>query len=487
MSLGWFHTKSRNPICQQKYRFAHVALAPFTNEISSLRIDKKRLESNAMKTVGSHLRVGMVPWIIRSLLLGAVVGPAITLLTFLVGLATDIRLENPLLLLAIPLGAGATALLYHKLGTHLQNGGDQVIMMINQGIIDIVHPSSIGYQTDQQQHSSDIPQKMAPLLYLNVFISHLVGASAGKEGAGVQIGASIGSYLECFENRFFPSKNTKCRITRKGVWLISGAGAAFSALFGAPVAGTLFGLQFSSPRVNRTDAILPCFLSAWTAWLVSTHLGIATLHPVAVQQFPIDEITMALIGLLAIGFGLMSRLFCYLAHTVRMLLHRWFSNPFARAFASGSALLAVSGVIAYCTGSTEYNGLSCELITEAGLGETETEAPILKMILTVMTIGCGFAGGEIIPLMVIGATAGAAVAPLLSIPFPAMAMFGSIGMLSAATNLPIACFALGLELFGYGHPFSLFLVCAVAYIASGKKGIYEKQMNPISIDETWEV
>jgi H+/Cl- antiporter ClcA len=430
---------------------------------------------------------GLIPWTIRSILLGLAVGPVIFFLTRTVEVATKLRNTYPWLILGIPLGALITAILYEKLGHYLKDGNNQVINLINQGIIDIAHPTSIGYKGDQENHSNRISTKMAPLLFLNTFITHLVGASGGKEGVGVQVGASIGSYLGCFEAHFFPKRSIKLQSHHREVWLISGAGAAFGALFNAPIAGTLFGLQFSSPRVNRTDALLPCFISSTTACLISQAMNIHTLKPLKAEAFGLDAENMVVLIVLALIFGLTSKLFCYLIHLTKLILKTITTNPIKQVLIPSFLLLGLSLGIYIATGSFQYNGMSTGLITQAALGTSSKVAPLLKLLLTTLTIGCGFAGGEVIPIMVIGATTGALFAPFCSIPLSSMVMLGAIGMLSGATKLPLACFILGLELFGYGNPLSLFLVCCIAYIASGKTGIYEKQIAPVSIDETWEV
>ena len=426
-------------------------------------------------------------WTLRSLILGLVIGPVIALLSKAVGIVSSFRETYPVLVLALPLGAFITALLYQKVGPYLKEGGSQVIDMINQGILDIAHPTSIGYKTDQCVHSSNISTKMAPLLFISTCITHLVGASGGKEGVGVQIGASIGSYLNRFEAYVFNSENSTATIKQKGIWLISGAGAAFGALFNAPIAGTLFGMQFSSPRVNRTDAMLPCLISSFTACIVSQALNTCTLMPVKAEAFNVDTKTLLILTALAVIFGLASRLFCYIIHKTKEILAKITPNPYKKVLISSFLLLLCSLAIYALTGSFQYNGLSTDLIIQAELGNSSLAAPFLKLLLTALTIGAGFMGGEVIPILVIGATFGSLFTSFLSIPVSALSMFGAIGMLSGSTKLPLACFVLGLELFGFGNPVPLFLVCSIAYIASGKLGIYEKQIVPQVIGESWDV
>lgn len=436
-----------------------------------------------MKAVLMRYKNRTLTWVLRSLLLGGAVGLVISALTLAVGACSSLRQEHLWLIFFIPTGAVLTALLYAKLGPYLKDGASQVIQMINLGIIDIAHPSAIGFKQDPSSHYSKISTKMAPLLFLNTCITHLVGASGGKEGVGVQIGASIGSNLYRLERFLLYPKGASLDMKQQGIWLISGAGAAFGALFNAPVAGTLFGLQFSSPRENRTDALLPCLLCSVTACLLGQGLGVHTFRPLQVAPFPLSVKTLLALCAMAIAFGLSSRIFCLAVNHTKSLFARIGGSLLLRALVASSCLMGATLLIYAFTGSFQYNGLSMDLIVQAQQGTTGIGAPFLKLLLTALTLGSGFVGGEVIPILVIGATSGSLLASLTHIPVSAMAMFGSIGMLSGSTKLPLSCFVLGLELFGYANPLPLFLVTSLSYVASGRLGIYEKQILPERIKD----
>lgn len=417
-------------------------------------------------------------WVLRAIILGLAVGSVISAFTFAIVAATSLRRIYPWLVVCIPVGAVLTALLYEKIGPYLRDGADQVIQMINLGILNIAHPSSLGFKKDPSSHYNKISTKMAPLLFLNTFITHVVGASGGKEGAGVQIGASIGSNLNRLERRLL---GTPLDLKEHGIWLISGAGAAFGALFNAPVAGTLFGMQFSSPRDNRMDALLPCLVSSFTACLLGQALKVPTLKPLAVQPFPLTIKNLIVLCVMGILFGLASRLFCLCIHATKNLVSNIKTHVYLRVLIPSISLLAVTFILYSLKGTFAYNGLSLHLITQAQQGNVTLADPLLKLLFTALTLASGFIGGEVIPILVIGSTTGALLASCTSIPVSAMAMFGAIGMLSGSTKLPLACFILGLELFGYGNPLSLFLVTSLSFVASGKIGIYEKQIKPETI------
>lgn len=177
--------------------------------------------------------------------------------------------------------------------------------------------------------------------------------------------------------------------------------------------------------------------------------------------------------LVSILFGLISRLFCILIHQVRRTTARLTPNPYLRSLFSSSLLLAASLLIYLLHGSFEFNGLSTHLIKDAALGTTGALSPLYKFVLTILTIASGFIGGEVVPILVIGATTGSLVAATFGLSTATFSILGAVGMLSGATKLPLACFALGLELFGFSNPTMLFFVCAVSYFISGPASIYK--------------
>ena len=98
-----------------------------------------------------------------------------------------------------------------------------------------------------------------------------------------------------------------------------------------------------------------------------------------------------------------------------------------------------------------------------------------KLLLTVVTLGFGYKGGEVTPLFVIGATLGAALAPFLALPVDLLAALGFIAVFAAAANTPLACILMGIEIFG-GAPLHLIAICTiVTYTLTGHRGIYLAQ------------
>src|SRR5205085_3929259 len=102
-----------------------------------------------------------------------------------------------------------------------------------------------------------------------------------------------------------------------------------------------------------------------------------------------------------------------------------------------------------------------------------------KILFTAITLSCGFKGGEVTPLFFIGAALGNALARLTGAPVDLFAGLGFVAVFAGATNTPLACTIMGIELFGgssdllsSGFVVYLAVACFVSYLISGHSGIY---------------
>ena len=111
-------------------------------------------------------------WFALSLISGIIVGIIIALFLKSLQYATNFRENNSWMLYLLPFGGALVSYLYAKYGKDSSKGNNLIIERINKG-------------------KGDIPLRMAPLVFFGTFVTHLFGGSAGREGTGVQIGASI--------------------------------------------------------------------------------------------------------------------------------------------------------------------------------------------------------------------------------------------------------------------------------------------------------
>jgi H+/Cl- antiporter ClcA len=303
---------------------------------------------------------------------------------------------------------------------------------------------------------------MAPFVLFSTLITHLFGGSAGREGTAVQMGASLAAQL---------GKRWSLDAANVRILLICGVAGGFASVFGTPLAGAVFSLEWLFRRKIDPNSIFPAFWSAFTAyWVCDWVWGIGHTAYVIPEVAPPTLINLAWMIPAGIAFGLAARLFIETGHLVTTVFNR-ISYPPLRPLIGG---ILVAGIV-YLTGAYTYIGLGIPRIVEA----FETPVPwydfLAKTGLTGLTLGSGFKGGEVTPLFFTGATLGNALATYIPLPLALLAGCGFVGVFAGATNTPLASTLMGMELFGLEAGIYLGIACLVAFIFSGKGSIYTSQ------------
>lgn len=359
--------------------------------------------------------------------------------------ATNTRNSNNWLVFTLPVAGLIVGALYHYVGRGLERGTNLVIDQIHS-------------------HSEWIPFRLTPLIFGASVISHVAGGSTGREGAALQFAAGVTDPI---------SKRLKLPPADRSLMLITAIAGGFGSVFGVPVTGAVFALEVQRVGRVRYDALVPAFVASFVGDAVVRGLGV---HHTRYPLFP--SVTwnwemggrVAAFGLVA---GLVALLFVQLTRTVKKIAATYISWYPARPLVGGIIL----AVLVLACGWRDYQGLSIPLAVEAMNGSAAGQWGT-KLLLTSLTIGSGFVGGEFIPLFVIGALAGASYAHITGANIVLFAMVGAVAVLAGATNAPLACTLLGIELFG-GNGIVLFAIaCAAAYATSGHTGIYHAQ--PVS-------
>ncbi len=403
---------------------------------------------------------------IRGLLTGIVAAPLITLFANTIAFAGKVNSEFPFIVLFLPIGALIITFIYRKAGDKYKKATvyaiDEIQASENQKL----------NLAESQNTEAEVSPIMGLIGFFTSTFSHMLGASVGKEGVGVQLGLSAGSLLSIGERKLFRKNNADA----SSYYLMAGASAAFGALFGSPISGVLFGIQFASPSFTRLDALMPCIVSSYTATALSRVLGIHILTIPAITALEVNSSNILSVALFALIIGLISRFFCFSLKRFSELNNR-ISKESAYKSSIFPAIIALLIIIAnyYLTNSFAYNGLSAQLLYSSISDSIPLYAFIVKALLVILSISAGFIGGEVVPLLVVGSAIGYTAASILSLPTSSFAALGALGMLSGGTNLPLVCFALGLELFHYPDPTLLFIAVTVAYVTSGNEGIYAHQ------------
>ncbi len=332
------------------------------------------------------------------------------------------------------------------------------------GIYRILHVEGIGtnHILKHVQTGQELKFGLLPAIFSSTILTHLVGGSAGREGAALQMGGTIGYSV----GKALHLDSADLRATT-----MIGMSAFFSALFGTPLGATVFVLEVISVGKLYHAAFLPCFISSLTAFWLSTLLGVEpTRFQVAVPAA--DPVLLLKVAGLGVLCAFVSVLFCWGIHQVEHVLEKGVPNPWLRAAAGGAVLLVLSLLLQ--TG--DYNGAGMGIITKAiEGGEAKPLAFLLKLLFTAITLGAGFKGGEVVPSFFVGATFGCVVGPLLGIPAGFAAAVGLIAVFCGAVNCPLASTVLAVELFGAAGILFYALACGISYVLSGYSGLYSSQ------------
>jgi H+/Cl- antiporter ClcA len=252
--------------------------------------------------------------------------------------------------------------------------------------------------------------------------------------------------------------------------LIAAIAGGFGAVFGVPVAGAVFALEVQAIGRVRYEALVPALTASVVGNLVVEALGFD--HAVQPQlDVGLDAWLLARVALAGLAFGLTGAAFAELAHLIKRATAHVIAWPPLRLVVGGVGVVGLALVF-----GTEYCGLSLPLI-ELGLAGVPLGFDVfaLKLLFTALTLGSGFPGGEVTPLFVIGTTLGAALATPLGLPVTLVAAVGFVAVFAGASNTPLACTIMGVEIFGSGAAVPLAVGCVVAYVFSSHRGIYPSQ------------
>jgi len=389
---------------------------------------------------GLYIRA-ILKWVPVAVVVGALCGVIGSVFHIGVHHATELRAEFPWLLWCLPI-LGLAVVAFYKM-THTEGQG-------TNDIIDAVHEGKM------------LSIWLLPAIFIGTTLTHLGGGSAGREGAALQMGGTIGQHV----GRMFRLDDRDLRTAT-----MTGMAAFFAALFGTPLAATVFAIVVISVGIMYHAAFIPCLTASLVAYGISVLMGVEpTRFTVAVPQ---PETWMFMrVAVLAVLCALVSVLFCEVLHLAEHKVKRYLPNPWVRVLVGGVAVVALT----YLCGTTDYNGAGMEVITAAvEQGTVRPGAFLLKILFTAITLAVGFKGGEVVPSFFVGATFGCLVGPYLGIPAGFAAAVGLVAVFCGATNTPLASTFLAVELFGSAGLLYFALACGISYMLSGYSGLYNSQ------------
>ncbi|MEG1989107.1 MAG: chloride channel protein [Oscillibacter sp.] len=383
----------------------------------------------------------LIKWLVLAVVTGVCCGIMGSLFHIGVARATALRGEFPWLLWCLPLFGLAIVGLYKLTRTEGQGTND---------IIDAVH------------RGKALSFWLLPAIFFSTILTHLGGGSAGREGAALQMGGDIGYHV----GHLFGMDDRDIRIAT-----LCGMAAFFSALFGTPLAATMFAIMVISIGVLYHAALIPCLTASLVAFWISTEMGVEPTRFTVVMP-ALDAWLMLKTAALAGLCALVSIAFCNTIHLFERQMQKRIPNPWIRVAAGGLAVIALTQLL----GTTDYNGAGMESILRAVEGgQAYPAAFALKILFTAVTLSAGFKGGEVVPSFFIGATFGCVMGPLLGLPAEFAAAIGLVSVFCGAVNCPVASIFLALELFGDGGLLYFAMACGISYMLSGYNGLYSSQ------------
>ncbi len=397
-------------------------------------------KENIKKYAPDFLRVTVL-----SLLVGAACGLIGTLFVKSISFVTTLRENNSWILYLLPI-----------LG---------IVIVV---IYSLLKENGIG--TNSIIKSVRTEEKVSPILSISIFcgtvFSHLGGASVGREGAALQLGGSIGEF---FAERF------KITEDYRRILVMSGMAGCFSALFGTPIAAFVFVLEVARIGNRTFTAIIPAFVSSFTAFLISNKLGVEG------EYFPLNSIstlsfdTVWKLVLIAVIGALVSYLFVYALNFSKKIFKKLFKNEYLRIIIGGMLVIALTKLL----GTTDYNGGGINIIHNVFVhNEVSYEAFLLKIVFTAISIGAGYKGGEIVPTIFIGGTLGGALSSLLGIDIAFGGAIGITALFSGVTNCPLATVVLACEMFGVEGIGYFAAASIISFALSGKVSLYDGEKLP---------
>lgn len=308
-----------------------------------------------------------------------------------------------------------------------------------------------------------VPGAVAPLIMCATILTQLVGGSAGREGAALQLGSGICTSL---------SKLFRVKVEEnKRLFVLCGMSAGFSAVFGTPIAAAVFAIEVAAVGFFSYASLFPCVLASVSAYYVSGLCGAEREAYTILAQSDVTAFNLVKILILAILCGLLAKLFCFILGRSGKWISGIFKNPYVRVICCSVIFV----IIIKLEGSTDFMGTGAGLIEKAIEGEAKIYSFVLKIIVTVLTLKGGLKGGEIVPSFSIGATFGCVLAPVFGLEPSMCAAVFMAAFFGCVTNCPITALLIAFELFGFTcAPFFL-LAVAAAHFASGRPGLYHTQ------------
>ncbi|MDR3695268.1 voltage-gated chloride channel family protein [Mucilaginibacter sp.] len=403
----------------------------------------------------------LIRWTVLVVPIAIVIGSVVAFFLWLLSAAIHFRFSHYWLLYLLPVAGVLIHFIYQSVGKSSEKGYNLITEQIHQ-------------------EGGGVPKQMAPVILGTTIITHLFGGSAGREGTAVQIGGSIAAMF----GGWFKLKGKDMRMV-----LIAGIAAGFGAVFGTPLTGAVFAMEVLTIGRIQYDALLPALIAAvvaditvgaWHVTHVQYHIAAFAHTTNALNSYlHFDMLLLGKVIVASAAFGLASFMFAGMVNEIKNVCLKLFKYKWMIPVVGGLVIIGLTLLI----GKPDYLSLGVDaehpgavtIPSAFNAHGADTWSWLWKTVYTTVTLGTGFKGGEVTPLFYIGATLGNTLAGLLNAPVGLFAALGFIAVFAGATNTPLACTFMGVELFGGEYALLFAVACFTAYFFSGHSGIYSSQ------------
>ncbi|WP_139958153.1 chloride channel protein [Flavicella sediminum] len=313
--------------------------------------------------------------------------------------------------------------------------------------------------------------KNNPSMVLSSLVCVASGGSLGPEAPLVQVTGSTGTWI----GKLFRFKGEELRSLT-----IAGMASGFTALFGAPLGGSLFSLEILHHKhaVEYYKAIMPAFVASSFSYLIFAliiHLGLGPTWDLSSYEYSgvFDFGYAVVFGIVGTAFGW---LFIFSVKFFKTIFELKPLPIYIKSTIGGLAL----GCIAYYLPITRYFGHHeiNELLSHQFSLSLLMAILVFKIIAISITVTSGWRGGFIIPLFFVGATLGLILHQLFPSINTTLAIVSCMAAINACvTRTPMSTTILLATLTGFGHLIPILFASLTGYFLAPRIPFIGSQMN----------
>jgi len=403
-------------------------------------------------------------WVVFASFIGAAVGAMVALFLKILSYSEVSHTQLPFdYYLLLPFALALATFIVRKFAPEAEGHG-------TESVIEAVH-----------KRSGRIDIMVIPIKILATVLTIFAGGSVGKEGPAAQVGAAFASVMSSL---FKLSDRDRKKV------VICGVSAGFASVFGAPMAGAIFGVEILLIGTLMYDVLLPSIVAGFVAFYVAKFFG-ASYTYFDITFFSSQDFNSILLIKVLFGgifFGLVADFLITVFGTMHKYVKEMKLNYILKAFLGGVIIVVLTEIF-----GDSYLGLGFHTIQQALSQDSAAYENIpwysfiFKTIYTALTLAFGGSGGVVTPIFYVGATSGNFYGSLVGGYIPLFAALGFVSVLAGTANAPIAAMILTVELFGSDVLHYAALSIIIAFLMTGHRSVYHSQLLSMKKSEALDV